>query len=394
MHIILVDTKDRQAFLPFTANKAMADLQYGIFTIKERWEQLAALPIHVATQPYLQGLYETIVATNEVIWVNAAVIPTATCTAVCRKMEPGKVWQDETGWIACKPLAEHQHEMNSETIHELVQQYTPIAQDVKVDRLSNALQMMQTNEDRLRLDFAIKSKGKFSQPVSEATHVFGVANIFIEEGATIHASVINASTGPVYIGKNALIMEGCLLRGPISIGEGAVLKMGTKVYGGTTIGNYAVAGGEIKNTILMAYSNKAHDGYLGDSIIGEWCNIGAGTSNSNVKNTGSNVNMWNATTKSFTAVGNKCGLMMGDYSRVAINSSINTGTWIGICANVFGAGLLPKFIPDFSWGASAAEYYKIDNAIKHIENWKQMKNKHLSAAEKNVLRYIFEQITQ
>lgn len=394
MQIVLTDHTERDNFLPFTANKAIADLRFGIYTVKERWEYFFPNTVSVGTLPYLMELYMPCNSTADICWVNATVLPSADVVAACKRLEQGMQWQDEHGWIACKPKSEDYALNDSIQINAVVTQY-PIAEiTTKVKRITSALAMMQTNEDSIRSDFAMVSKGRLSQSIPEITHVSGVANIFIEEGATVHATVINAASGPVYIGKNALVMEGCLLRGPIAIGEGAVIKMGAKMYGGTTIGNYSVAGGEIKNAILMDYSNKAHDGYLGDSIIGAWCNIGAGTSNSNVKNTGGDIKIWNATLQTVVAAGNKCGLMMGDYSRVAINSSINTGSWIGICANVFGSGLLPKYIPDFSWGTSAAEYYKIDNALTHIENWKQMKNKQLTQAEKNILRYIFDAITK
>lgn len=181
-----------------------------------------------------------------------------------------------------------------------------------------------------------------------------------------------------------------MLRGPVAINEGAVLKMGTKIYGGTTIGPYSMAGGEIKNSVIHSFSNKAHDGYLGDSVLGAWCNLGAGTSNSNIKNTASDVKLWNENSKSLINAGQKCGLIMGDYSRTAINSSINTGTVIGVCCQVYGAGLLPKIIPDFTWGSTGEIRYEFDKALKDISNWKKMKNKQLEQSEKKMLKYLYE----
>ena len=182
-------------------------------------------------------------------------------------------------------------------------------------------------------------------------------------------------------------MEGSYLRGPIAIGEGATVKMGAKIYGGTTIGPYCVVGGEIKNSVLFAYSNKAHDGYLGDSVIGAWCNLGAGTSNSNVKNNASDVQVWMP--KGLVNVGLKCGVFMGDYSRTAINTSINTGTVIGVSCSVFGNGLTPKYIPCFSWGTSGVERYKLDKALIDIQNWKVLKKESISESEKIILKHIF-----
>jgi UDP-N-acetylglucosamine diphosphorylase/glucosamine-1-phosphate N-acetyltransferase len=242
----------------------------------------------------------------------------------------------------------------------------------------------------IEFDFALTTKGRVSNNTNATMQVYDDAKIFIETGADISYSILNASTGPIYIGKNSTIMEGCTIRGPFSLGEGAVLKMGAKIYGATTIGPYSMGGGEIKNSIITGFSNKAHDGYLGDSVIGEWCNMGAGTSNSNLKNTGGTVNLYNYASDDYLPAGNKCGVIMGDYSRTAINSSINTGSVIGVSSNVFGAGLLPKYIPDFTWGALADNKYQFEKAIKDAANWKKMKNKTVSEQETKVLKHIFD----
>ena len=184
-------------------------------------------------------------------------------------------------------------------------------------------------------------------------------------------------------------MEGSLLKGPLAVHDNAVVKMGAKIYGTTSVGRHCTVGGEIKNSIIQSYSNKAHDGYLGDSIIGTWCNIGAGASNSNVKNTAGNIWLWNEYDKANVNAGNKCGVIMGDYTKVAINSSINTGSVYGVSCNVFGEGLLPARLRNFSWGANGVGYV-LDKAIKHIKQWKQFKQQTLSAEEESVLTYIFD----
>ena len=204
--------------------------------------------------------------------------------------------------------------------------------------------------------------------------------------------ILNAAAGPIYIGKAAEIMEGASIRGPFAICEGAVVKMGARIYGATTIGPYSVVGGEIKNTVIFGYSNKAHDGYLGDSVLGEWCNLGAGSTNSNIKNTASNVKVWNETAKDFVSGGLKCGLLMGDYSRCSVNSTFNTGTVVGACANIFGSGLLPKYIPSFSWGAINPAKYEFEKALQDITNWKKLKNQLLTEKEIQKLQHIFERI--
>ena len=186
-------------------------------------------------------------------------------------------------------------------------------------------------------------------------------------------------------------MEGSIIRGPLAMCEGSVLKLGTKVYGATTLGPYSVGGGEIKNSVFFGYSNKGHDGYLGDSVIGEWCNMGAGTSNSNVKNNAGAVKVYSDLEKNtWETAGIKCGVLMGDYSRCAINTSFNTGTVVGISANIFGSGLTPKYVPSFSWGSEGIKTYNFDAALQHIDNWKQLKHQALTAEEKSILKYLYE----
>jgi UDP-N-acetylglucosamine diphosphorylase/glucosamine-1-phosphate N-acetyltransferase len=216
--------------------------------------------------------------------------------------------------------------------------------------------------------------------------VINPSQVFIEEGAVVEHCILNASEGSIYIGKNALLMEGSMLRGPVAICENAVVKMGSKLYSGTTIGPNCTAGGEIKNSILTANSNKAHDGYLGDSLVGEWCNMGAGTSNSNIKNTAGNIKLQLG--KIIVDAGVKFGMLMGDYSRAAINTSFNTGTVVGVCCNVFNNGLTPKYIPDFSWGCNDGIKYELPKAFKDIDNWKKLKGQSITETEKKILEDI------
>ncbi len=252
--------------------------------------------------------------------------------------------------------------------------------------LNRLVDIIQVNDWAIRQDFEMITKGRHSQIISSTNKTIHPENIFLEEGAKVEHSIINASNGPVYIGKNAEVMEGCMIRGPFALGEGAVIKMGTKIYGAVSIGPYSMAGGEIKNSVIFGHSNKAHDGYLGDSVIGEWCNLGAGTSNSNVKNTAGDVKLWDNATQTFQSAGIKCGLMMGDYSRAAINTSFNTGTVVGVCCNIFGDGFPPKYIPDFTWGE---ERYRLDKALQDIDNWKKLKGKRISEREIEMLKTLY-----
>jgi UDP-N-acetylglucosamine diphosphorylase/glucosamine-1-phosphate N-acetyltransferase len=246
------------------------------------------------------------------------------------------------------------------------------------------------NDSAIRIDFELLTKGRVSGPIPPTVQAISPSSIFIEEGARIAYSVLNASTGPIYIGKNAEIMEGTMIRGPFALCEGAVVKMGSKIYGATTVGPFSTVGGEIKNSVIFGYSNKAHDGYLGDSVIGEWCNLGAGTSNSNLKNSAGVLNVWSESDGGFIPAGLKCGLLMGDYSRCAINTSFNTGTVVGVCCNIFGVDLTPKYIPSFSWGQAGTSRYEWDKAVRDIAAWKKLKNKSFTDAEIQTLQHIFE----
>jgi UDP-N-acetylglucosamine diphosphorylase/glucosamine-1-phosphate N-acetyltransferase len=253
----------------------------------------------------------------------------------------------------------------------------------KIDKL---IDLIHLNDWSIRQDHALITANRKSQTISSTNKTISPENIFIEEGAKVEHCIINASTGPVYIGKNAEIMEGSMIRGPFALGKNSVLKMGTKIYPATTIGPNCLGGGEIKNSIIFGFSNKAHDGYLGDSVIGEWCNLGAGTSNSNVKNTAGDVKLWNNLKNEYESAGIKCGLMMGDYSRAAINTSFNTGTVIGVCCNIFDESFPPKFAPDFTWGK---EKYEFEKALQDIDNWKKLKGKNITKQEKQFLKNLY-----
>lgn len=243
------------------------------------------------------------------------------------------------------------------------------------------------NAEALASDFSLIAARGISQAIPPSVQVINPEKIFIEEGARLQHCLLNASTGPIYIGRNAEIMEGSLIRGPFAACEGSTVKMGTKIYGATTLGPYCTAGGEIKNTVFFGYSSKGHDGYLGDAVIGEWCNLGAGTSASNLKNNAGDIKVWHPASGRTISAGQKCGLLMGDYSRSAINTSFNTGTVVGVCCSVFGEALPPKYVPNFSWGSR--HRYEWDKALRDIDNWKKLKNQSLTDTEILTLKHIF-----
>ncbi len=335
----LVEGPFSDDLFPFSLTRSVADIRCGILTIREKWD------IYLKNEPAISGA----------LTFNTNIIP-----------DPGLI----------RSLSQNSldHSLKNENI------------------LRNPIDILHYNEREIKNDFHLVTKGRTSEPISSTNKLTGSA-IFLESGAIVEHCYLNASDGPIYIGKDTLVMEGSMIRGPFAIGEKGLVKMGTKIYGATSAGPHCVLGGEIKNTVIFGYSNKAHDGYLGDSVIGEWCNLGAGSSNSNVKNSGGSVKLWNPLNKSFIDGGLKCGLMMGDYSRSAINTSFNTGTVLGVCCHVFGNGLTPPYLPSFSWGYGASRY-DFEKAIQHINRWKKLKGRKLSQEEINKLKNIFDQEKQ
>lgn len=384
MAIILFDNAFRRGLLPLTYTKAVADLRLGIVSIRERWELISKQTVFVCTAKYLQPLYE-IPDAGEHLWIDAAVLPDSDLLDSILALESGCCIADEKGLIAGNSTITFE---KFDPAHSL-QLFQNIRDHALVKRLEHPWQCMQWNDEMIREDFSLLTNGRKSQPVSSTVTILQPADIFIEVGVKLECCILNSTTGPIYIGKDAEVMEGSVIRGPFAMGEKAVLKLNSRVYGATTLGPCCMGGGEIKNTVMMGYSNKAHDGYLGDSVIGEWCNFGAGSTNSNLKNTAGEVKIWDIATEQYLTVGQKCGVIMGDYSRVAINSAINTGTMIGVSCNVFGPGLLPTIIPNFSWGVQGTKYDFI-KSLQDINNWKKMKQQSLSEAETSVLEYIFD----
>ncbi|MES2649588.1 MAG: putative sugar nucleotidyl transferase [Bacteroidota bacterium] len=379
IHLVLFDTpSSRLALYPLSLTRPVCDIRFGILTLREWWSMKTGSPVYAITEAYLQEQQQ---AADVFINVDATVLPGENCILQVLALKPGEILEDEMGLIAyasaSQPVYNQLPVWPEKSIQAAIQ-----------PRLRNAWQLFQGNANRITADFELLTKNRSGENIAASNTVIGNGKLFLEEGADMQACTINVTEGPVYIGRNALVMEGTLIRGPVSIGEGAVVKMGTKLYPGTTIGLYCTAGGEIKNSILMGFSNKAHDGYLGDSVIGEWCNFGAGSSNSNVKNTGGEVKMWKESTQSLEAVGIKAGLVMGDYSRCAINSSFNTGTTVGVSCNVFDGTYPNKHLPSFSWGNH--EKYQFHKACLDAANWKKMKGKEFTGKDRLILQHIFE----
>jgi len=366
---------------PFTLTRQIQDIRIGMLTIREKWEHMLGLTSYDKKEDDYKDLDRSISVGDAVkdggicFMIHGNILPTPKLIKATRELKNGEFLsvKGSEGIVFRFTKKEIQEKHKIKVKKAVTIREKPVA-------IQFPWNIFQLNDTAVRQDFDLLTAKRKSQSLSKTNKLIKSSGIFIEKGVKMEHCILNASAGPIYIGKNAELMEGCMVRGPFAMGEGSLLKMGAKVYGATSLGPYCVAGGEIKN--------KAHDGYLGDSVIGEWCNLGAGTTNSNLKNNAGEIKLW--TPAGRTDAGKKCGVMMGDYSRTAVNTAINTGTVIGVCCNVFGNGLTPKYIPSFSWGSDGFDRYRLEKIFTDIEAWKQLKKQALSDNEKSVLKYIFD----
>lgn len=380
MPIILFDNNLRQQLYPFTHTRAVGAIRSGIFTPQERWQSITGGKVQIQTNKVLQHLYGKPEINSNTLWIDAALILNNALINQIKALQTGQCIYDDKGFIAGV----------GETNH--IEDYTIQTRLEDQKRLQYASDLIENNNAQIRFDFELATAGKTSATLPGTCTATYQEQIYIEENTNLSHCHLNASTGPIYIASGAEIQEGSSIRGPFVLLNDACVKMNTVVYGATTIGPKCIIGGEVKNSILFGYSNKAHHGYLGDSVIGEWCNLGAGTSNSNVKNTAGSIGVWDEAANSKRYVGNKMGVCMGDYVKSAINTSITTGATIGVGANVFCAGLTPNVVPHFSWGTNNT-IYQIDKLIEDTAGWKAFKNEPFSDIEKQMIRAIFESLT-
>lgn len=386
MQVILFDTEVRNKLLPFTHTRPVADIRCGILTMRERWEKFMNQPSTSLTVNYLQTIYPH-QSGNDNLYINGAVFANAQLVAAILQLNVGEKLVKGDLIIALRTLSP------IHTIEDIAYHDTAIAYSDPVKELRNVWDIFSLNGEAIKDDYNLLTNGRTSAPVPVHVTVTGNENLFIEDGAKINAGcIINASTGPVYIGKKAEILEGSIIRGPLALCNDAVIKMGAKIYSDTTIGPGCKVGGEVSNVVFFANSNKGHDGYLGNAIIGEWCNLGADTNCSNLKNNYDEVKIWDEYTGKSVKTGlTFCGLIMGDHSKCGINTMFNTGTVVGVSANIFGAGFPEKFVPSFCWGGSdGLVTYSFDRAIDTARRMMARRNKELSTAECDVYKYIFE----
>lgn len=392
---ILFDDDSRNDLLPFTHTRPVADIRCGILTMRERWEKMLETPTGTLTEAYLQSVFP-LQAKTENIYINAALFADEALAEEITSLPEGHALTQGDLLIAFRTQTlPHQHKefLTAVTASAL---FTTKAYTGSCRRLQKVTDIFTLNDAALRADFLLLTRNRQSAPVPAHVTVSG-DSLFIEEGAIIRpGSVINTTTGPVYLSAEAEIMEGCLLRGPVALGAHAVLKMGAKVYGATTIGTNCKVGGEINNVVFFANSNKGHDGFLGNAVIGEWCNLGADTNCSNLKNNYDEVKIWHEYSHKSVPTGLQfCGLLMGDHSKCAINTMFNTGTIVGVSSNIFGNGFPEKFIPSFCWGGSEKiSTYNFQKAMDTADRMMARRGKSLSPEERDMYHYLFEHTAQ
>lgn len=384
MNYILFDGQVRDALLPFTYTRPVADIRIGILTIREKWEKRLGYTTTTLTEEYLEEKYP-MVEMEQNIFINASFLPTDKLVEHVKNLKENQaVFKDES--IIAFFSTETQE-------HDSFDEFERIDFNEDLIQIKNTWDIFSFNAKAIQQDFDFITKGRKSAEIPETVHCFNKKNIFIEEGAKLTLASLNAIDGPIYIGKNALIMEGVMIRGSFALCDNAIVKMGAKIYGGTTIGVNSKVGGEINNTVIFGNSNKGHEGYLGNAVLGEWCNIGADTNNSNLKNDYSEVKLWSYETGRFAKTGLQfCGLMMGDHSKCAINTMFNTGTVIGVNANIFGQGFPRNFIPSFSWGGSGGMKIYQMNKVKQVAKVvMKRRNINFDEKEERILEHIFEE---
>lgn len=384
MNYILFDGTVRNQLLPFTFTRPVADIRVGILTIREKWEHYLGLTTTTLTEDYLEEKYPFLEMERN-IFINASFLPTENLVEKVKNLQENQAvfYQDE-------PIAFFSYE----------------AQDVDFDafdvihynendvlRIEHTWDIFSKNGEAIQRDFELLTKDRKSQSIPEGVQVRNPENIFIEEGAKLGFCILNASDGPIYIGKDAEIMDGSVILGPFSLGEHSIVKIGAKIYSNTTIGPHCRVGGEVNNSVIFGYSNKGHDGFLGNSVLGEWCNLGADTNNSNLKNNYAEVRLWSYETEGFAKTGLQfCGLMMGDHSKCGINTMFNTGTVVGVSANIFGSGFPRNFIPSFSWGGSAGFItYKPEKVFEVAKVVMSRRHVELTETDINILKTVFEE---
>lgn len=383
MNYILFDGPFRDNLLPFTFTRPVAELRIGILTIREKWEMHLGFTTTTITEDYLSEKFP-MVEMNENIMINASYLPNNELVELVKNLKENQaVFQDEDVIAFFAKEAQDAIDFNT---------FDAIEYDGRAIKVEQVWDIFVKNAEAIQEDFDLVTNGRTSQSISSTNNIIAPHNIFIEEGVTLEFVTLNAAKGPIYIGKDSEIMEGAMIRGPFALCQHSIVKMGAKIYGPTTIGPYSKVGGEVNHSVLFSHTNKGHEGFLGNSVIGEWCNLGADTNNSNLKNNYAEVKIWDYKTERFGKTGLQfCGLMMGDHSKCGINTMFNTGTVIGVSANIFGSGYPRNFIPSFSWGgASGFTTFQTNKAFEVAKMVMSRREIEFCEIDKAIMNHIFE----
>ncbi len=375
MNVILFDN-NRVNYYPLSFTRPIAYFRVGIFTIKEKWEQYYK-SVSVKTEDYLSAKFALKVQKDN-LWIDARIFPSQALITELNSLRIGEALAKNGTIFAFRNSTFTSDKLNV------------IDSNASFNSIENLWDIFLDNDREINSDFEFLAKRK-SQTLNQSNTLIG-DKIFIEKGAKVSCSILNTENGPIYIGKDAEIMQGSLVRGPFAMLNNSVLKMGSKIYGATTLGPFCKVGGEVSNAVFFGYSSKAHDGFLGNSVIGEWCNLGADTNNSNLKNDYAEVKLWNYETESFKNTGLQfCGLIMGDHTKCGINTMFNTGTVVGVSANIFGSGFPRNFIPSFSWGgASGFSVYKLAKVFDVVEKVFARRKLKFDKVEKDILTHVYD----
>ncbi len=388
MNYILFGDQAREHLLPFTFVRPLADIRVGIMTIREKWEYFLQAKTSSLTIEHLSKKYP-LVKQDDNILVNASVYPTAGLAKEISRLSPNQTLVCGDTLIAHRLKAEDIDNLDA----DLLETVTPMESGCNISRLTCLYDILEHNRRELLHDFRLITKGRESQPIPSHVKVINPEHVFIEAGAQLEMAMINASEGPVYIGKDALVMDGAMIRGPVSVGEGATVKMAAKIYGYTSIGPFCKVAGEIADSVLFGYANKAHEGFLGHSVVGEWCNLAAGTEVSNLKINYDDIRLWDYAENSFVMTGSQfCGAFIGDHTKTGINTMLNTGTVLGVSAQVYGSGFMRNFIPSFTRSSMAGHsIIHIDKAIAAAKRVYARRGKVMEKADEDILRHVFQQ---
>lgn len=391
-NIILFDDDNWHELLPVTYTRPIAEIRVGILTIKEKWSAYLNGHFSYITQDYLSEKYPINIAEDNLL-INATLLPTPEILSYINQINLNEaiLWGEEL--LAARISNTELENVSTNDLFSTLHGIDISKQEIAAPlRLTKPYQIFEYLKTQIGADFKILTHNKSSKPLSSSNTVIGDFPIFLEEGATAECAIFNTTSGPVYLGKNSEVMEGCLIRGPFALGEQSIVKMGAKIYGPTSIGPNCRVGGEVNNAVLLANSNKGHDGFLGNSVIGEWCNLGADTNNSNLKNNYLPVKLWSYVTEKFEDTGLQfCGLIMGDHSKCGINTMFNTGTVVGVFANIYGEGFPRNFIPSFAWGGSSGFItHQTKKAIETAKIVMQRRGLEMEKQDQDILEYLFD----